>query len=149
MLDMPWVRGVEWQTPTERGEFGTHTDYATEVASGDLRLRIHTRWPASPAILLHLKLLVQMISHFYVAKQREQMQRQSAYTHAIYETGARLTHDVKNLLQSMKTLCAAAANSGPDQAAAFQALIQRQLPQITQRLNTLFTIHRCPVNTVT
>ena len=146
MLDMPWVRGVEWQTPTERGEFGTHTAYATEVASGDLRLRIHTRWPASPAILLHLKLLVQMICHFYVAKQREQMQRQSAYTHAIYETGARLTHDVKNLLQSMKTLCAAAANSGPDQAAAFQALIQRQLPQITQRLNTTLDKLRAPTS---
>jgi signal transduction histidine kinase len=146
MLDMPWVRGVEWQTPTDRGEFGTRTAYATEVASGDLNLKIHTRWAPTPAILLHLKLLAQMIGHFYEAKQREQMQRQSAYTHAIYETGARLTHDVKNLLQSLKTLCAAAADSGPEQAAAFQALIQRQLPQITQRLNTTLDKLRAPVS---
>jgi len=146
MLDMPWVRGVEWQTPADRGEFGIHTAYATEVASNDLRLRIHTRWAPTPAILLHLKLLAQMIGHFYEAKQREQMQRQSAYTHAIYETGARLTHDVKNLLQSLRTLCAAAASSGPEQAPAFQALIQRQLPQITQRLNTTLDKLRAPVN---
>jgi signal transduction histidine kinase len=146
MLDLPWVRGVEWQTPADRGEFGIHTAYATEVASGDLKLNIHTRWAPTPAILLHLKLLAQMIGHFYEAKQREQMQRQSAYTHAIYETGARLTHDVKNLLQSLKTLCAAAANSGPEQASALQALIQRQLPQITQRLNTTLDKLRAPVN---
>ena len=71
---------------------------------------IYTRWAVSPAILLHLKLLAQMVGHFYEAKQREQVQRQNAYTHAIYETGARLTHDVKNLLQSLKSLCAAAAS---------------------------------------
>jgi hypothetical protein len=145
MLDMPWVRGVEWQTPTDRGEFGVRTSHVTQVAFGELKLRIHTRWAASPAILLHLKLLAQMLGHFYVAKQRERAQRQSAYTQAIYETGARLTHDVKNLLQSLQTLCSAVANSGPEQAGRLQALVQRQLPQITQRLNTTLDKLRAPI----
>ena len=144
MLDMPWVKGVEWQTSSAQGEFGTRTAHATEVTSGELRLVLHTRWAVSPAILIHLKLLAQMVSHFYEAKQREQMQRQSAYTHAIYETGARLTHDVKNLLQSLKALCSAAVNTSPQQAPALQALIQRQLPQITQRLNTTLDKLRAP-----
>jgi signal transduction histidine kinase len=144
MLDMPWVKGVEWQTSSAQGEFGTRTAHATEVTSGELKLVLHTRWAVSPAILIHLKLLAQMVSHFYEAKQREQMQRQSAYTHAIYETGARLTHDVKNLLQSLKALCSAAANTSPQQAPALQALIQRQLPQITQRLNTTLDKLRAP-----
>lgn len=135
MLDMPWVRGVEWQSRDARGECGTHTLHATAVSSGDLKLTVHTRWPVSPAVLLHLKLLAQMVGHFHEAKQREQAQRQSAYAHAIYETGARLTHDVKNLLQSLKSLCAAAATTTPDQAGALQRLVARQLPQITQRLN--------------
>ena len=145
MLDMPWVRGVEWQTSTDRGEFGVRTSHVTEVAFGELKLRIHTRWAASPAILLHLKLLAQMLGHFYVAKQRERAQRQTAYTQAIYETGARLTHDVKNLLQSLQTLCSAVANSGPEQAGRLQALVQRQLPQITQRLNTTLDKLRAPI----
>ena len=136
MLDMPWVKGVRWHTRADQGEFGTRTEHATEVEFGELRLTLHTRWAVSPAVLIHLKLLAQMIGHFYEAKQRERMQRQSVYTHAIYETGARLTHDVKNLLQSLKTLCAAAASTPPDQSHKLQALIQRQLPQITQRLNT-------------
>jgi signal transduction histidine kinase len=144
MLDMPWVRGVEWHSPAGQGEFGIRTAYATALTSGDLNLVIHTRWAVSPAILLHLKLLTQMVAHFYEAKQREQVQRQSAYTHAIYETGARLTHDVKNLLQSLKSLCAAAASSTPQQATALQALMQRQLPQITQRLNTTLEKLRSP-----
>jgi C4-dicarboxylate-specific signal transduction histidine kinase len=141
---MPWVKGVQWQTAFGDGEFGARTGYATELSSGDLKLVIHTRWPTSPAILLHLKLLAQMVGHFYEAKQRESIERQNAYTHAIYETGARLTHDVKNLLQSLKSLCAAAATSTPQQAAALQALMQRQLPQITQRLNTTLEKLRSP-----
>lgn len=136
MLDMPWVKGVQWQTRADHGEFGMRTQHATKAAFGELRLTIHTRWPVSPAVLIHLKLLAQMVGHFYEAKQRERMQRQSVYTHAIYETGARLTHDVKNLLQSLKTLCAAAQSTTPEQSPALQALMQRQLPQITQRLNT-------------
>ncbi|HYC44781.1 MAG TPA: HAMP domain-containing sensor histidine kinase [Burkholderiales bacterium] len=144
MLDMPWVRGVEWRVTAARGTVGIRTPYATELSSGELTLKIHTRWAVSPSLLLHLKLLVQMVAHFYGAKQREQMQRQSAYTHAIYETGARLTHDVKNLLQSLKSLCAAASSTTPQQAPALQALIQRQLPQITQRLNTTLDKLRAP-----
>jgi signal transduction histidine kinase len=152
MVDMPWVKGVEWQILTARGEYGMRTSHATALESGDLKLIVHTRWAVSPAMLLHLKLLAQMVGHFYEAKQREQVQRQSAYTHAIYETGARLTHDVKNLLQSLKTLCAAAASSTPEQAAALQALMQRQLPQISQRLNStlekLRSPHQARVSTV-
>src|SRR5262249_30804828 len=89
----------------------------------------------SPAVLLHLKLLTQMIGHFYDAKRREEVQRQHAYTQAIYETGARLTHDVKNLLQSLRSLCAAVDTSGAEQAGSLQALMPRQFPQIPQRLN--------------
>ena len=144
MLDMPWVRGVQWETSAGRGEFGSRTAHATSVASGELKLVIHTRWAVSPAIMLHLKLLAQMVGHFYEAKQREQVQRQNAYTHAIYETGARLTHDVKNLLQSLKALCSAAENTTPEQAQALQALMQRQLPQITQRLNSTLEKLRSP-----
>ena len=56
--------------------------------------------------------------------------------HAIYETGSRLTHDVKNLLQSLRSLCCGGREQrrsrrpGPARPAA------RQLPQIAQRLQT-------------
>lgn len=142
MLELPWVTGLEWRTTRATGEFGRKSAHATEFSAEDATLRVYTRWRPSPAILLHTKLLAQMVGHFYRAKQREMAQRQNAYTQAIYETGSRLTHDVKNLLQSLHSLCAAAETSGPEQTAALQALMQRQLPQITQRLNaTLEKLH--------
>jgi len=101
----------------------------------------------SPALQLHLKLLTQMLGHFYQAKLREEVQRQNAYTQAIHETGARLTHDVKNLLQSLGSLCAAAESSTAGEAAALQALIKRQLPQIAQRLTTTLEKLREPGKT--
>ncbi len=147
MLDLPWVTGVAWEARLGQDEYGTRTEHFSDFSVQDLRLRIFTRWSLSPAVLLHLKLLTQMVGHFYEAKRREQMQRQNAYTQAIYETGARLTHDVKNLLQSLRSLCAAVETSGADQAPALQALMQRQLPQITQRLGATLDKLQTPQKT--
>ena len=144
MLELPWVSGVAWAARLGQGECGTRSQHCAEFSIQDLQLKIFTRWPLSPAVLLHLKLLTQMVGHFYEAKRREQIQRQNAYTQAIYETGARLTHDVKNMLQALRSLCAAAETSTAEQAAALQALVQRQLPQITQRLNTTLDKLKAP-----
>jgi signal transduction histidine kinase len=85
-----------------------------------------------------------MLWHFYEAKRREETQRQNAYTQAIYETGARLTHDVKNLLQSLKSLCAAAEISDSGRAIELQQLVKRQLPQIAQRLSATLEKLKAP-----
>lgn len=131
---LPWVAGGRWQAPGGGGEFGATSKHLVEFTFHQVHLVLYTRWALSPALILHVKLLTQLLGHFYEAKQREQEQKYNAYTQAIYETGARLTHDVKNLLQSMKTLCAAVESSDTSQAEALQALMQRQLPQIVQRL---------------
>jgi len=136
MRELPWVAGVEWQTPHGEGSIGANSGFVTNQAFQDLQLKFYTRWSLSPPLILHLKLLTQILGHFYEAKQREQLQRQNAYTQAIHDTGARLTHDVKNLLQSLKSLCAAAESSAAAETDALNALIRRQLPQITQRLTT-------------
>ena len=112
-----------------------------------LELNWYTRRPISPALQIHANLLSQLLGYFYQAKLREQKLQHNAYTQAIYETGARLTHDVKNLLQSMKTLVAAAQNSDPEQAEALQALMQRQLPQMTQRLQGTLDKLKAPQQT--
>ena len=134
MCQLPWVAGLSWHAAHSSGELGARSRFKAEFAFQDLMLTFHTRWSLSPALLLHLKLLTQMLGHFYQAKQREEVQRMNVYMQAIYETGARLTHDVKNLLQSLRSLCAAAESSRDDEAAALQALVKRQLPQIAQRL---------------
>jgi signal transduction histidine kinase len=144
MLELPRLAGVRWQTQAESGEFGAPSKFDAELSYHGLTLTFYTRWSLSPALLLHLKLLTRLLAHFYDAKCREKLQRQNAYTQAIHETGARLTHDVKNLLQSLTSLCAAAQASGPERAPELQALINRQLPQITQRLQATLDKLRAP-----
>ena len=134
MAALPWVSGVDWQTPHQRGVAGHLTRHASEVHLAGLRLTLYTRWSPSPTLVLHIRLLARLLTDYYQAKQREQEQRQNAYMHAIYETGSRLTHDVKNLLQSLGSLCSAVEQSNETDADDLRRLLQRQLPQVNQRL---------------
>ncbi len=136
MLELPWVTGFGWTSAWSSGTVGKEAAHAEQYETDSLHVTVYAPRPFSPAVLLHLKLLMQMVGHFYEAQRREQLRRQSAYTQAIYETGARLTHDVKNLLQSLRSICAAAEMRGVDDDTAFRALVQRQLPQIAQRLGS-------------
>ena len=134
MAELPWLSGIGWQSKSSTGNAGEMTKYPTEFAFGGMTLKLYTRSSPSPALVLHIRLLARLLGDYYDAKLREQEQRQNAYVQAIYETGSRLTHDVKNLLQTLRSLCAAAETSDENDADAVRLLMQRQLPQITQRL---------------
>ena len=134
MAGLPWLSGIRWQSQTSTGNAGEMTQYPTEFSFGGLTLTLYTRWSPSPALVLHIRLLARLLADYYDAKIREQEQRRNAYVQAIYETGSRLTHDVKNLLQTLRSLCAAAETSDESDADALRLLMQRQLPQIAQRL---------------
>jgi len=135
---LPWLAGVGWRTDKQHGLIGLSTSHQFSYSHHQLTLNWYTARPLSPALQIHARLLSELLGYFYEAKLREQELRNHAYTQCIHETGARLTHDVKNLLQSMNALVSAAQGSRPDQADALLALMQRQLPQMTQRLqNTL------------
>ena len=150
MLELPWVTGFGWSSAWSRGTVGAKGAHSEQFETDSLQLTVFAPRPLSPAVLLHLKLLMQMVGHFYEALRREQLRRQSAYTQAIYETGARLTHDVKNLLQSLRSICAAAEMRGvDDDDTAFRALVQRQLPQIAQRLGATLDKLKAPADVVT
>lgn len=134
MSGLPWLSGVQWEGRSSTGVAGDTTKYATSFTFGGLTLTLYTRWSPSPALVLHIRLLARLLGDYYDAKVREQEQRRNAYVQAIYETGSRLTHDVKNLLQTLRSLCTAAETSRESDSDALRLLMQRQLPQITQRL---------------
>jgi signal transduction histidine kinase len=134
MATFPWIEGIEWETEQGRGMAGRLSRHGTPDTFGGLAMTWYTRWSPSPALVVHMRLLGRLLADYYETKRREEEQRQNAYLHAIYETGARLTHDVKNLLQSLSSLCAAVESSDEADAHAVRQLVQRQLPQVTQRL---------------
>jgi signal transduction histidine kinase len=128
---LTWIAGAGWRAAGQHGETGTRTEHAVVYEGPELQLTIFSRYRTSPALQWHMHLLGQLLGEFYAAKLREQALRQASYLQAVHETGARLTHDVKNLLQSLNVLCSVAAQ---DDSPQLQALIRRQLPAITQRL---------------
>lgn len=134
---LPWVTGAEWRTPHDRGEHGVKSPFRVEFENDELSLVIFSRHRNSPALHWHLHLLGQLLAEFYLAKQREQKLRQQSYLQAVHETGARMTHDVKNLLQSLNVLVSVAAKeAGREYSPELQSLIGRQLPAIAQRLSS-------------
>ncbi len=131
---MPWVVGVSWHAGQREGQSGEPTSYAHTCQARDLALTVHFHRSPSPAMRWHVEWLLRLAIEFYLVKlQTHQLQRMG-YVQAIYETGARVTHDVKNLLQSLQILCYAA--NQPGDPAEVAALLGRQLPQIAERLKT-------------
>jgi len=131
---LPWVSGVAWNSNETSGEGGIKTKHFATYNFNDFHLTIYTRWVLTPAITIHLKLLTQILGEFYEAKRREETLSQNIYMQAVYETGSRLTHDIKNLVQSMSGLCSAAEQTTEQDNERLVALIRRQLPLLNQRL---------------
>lgn len=134
---LPWVTGAEWRAVNESGMHGSKSPFLVKFENEELSLLIFSRYRTSPALHWHLRLLGQLLGEFYLAKQREQKLQQQSYLQAVHETGARVTHDVKNLLQSLNVLVSVAEReTGRDYSPELQSLIGRQLPVIAQRLTS-------------
>ncbi len=130
LADFPWLSGLSWQSADGTGQVGQASEHAAVVQERGLRLTLYARQSLNPTLLLHIHLLVQLIGYFYQSKQREQALRDITRLQAVYETGSRLTHDLKNMLQSLLSLTALAQNR--EQRA--QQLLQQQLPLLSQRI---------------
>jgi signal transduction histidine kinase len=150
---LPWTVGAKWTTEDVEGRFGRESIHAASFRHHGLEITFYTEVDLSPALFLHVRLLAQVIGEFYEGKRREQAMKQNAYMQAVHETGARLTHDIKNLLQSLVAITSASIVSNERRGqgellrsgiadrrsmSPFDEMLQRQLPQLTQRLqNTL------------
>ncbi|MFW5432494.1 MAG: ATP-binding protein [Methylophilaceae bacterium] len=134
MSRLPWVTGVSWQADNTEGEVGNTAEHATTFNFKDLNMTLHSRWKISPALYVHVRLLTQILGEFYEAKRREETMRQNAYMQAFYESGSRLTHDIKNILQSVGTLVTAAQQTENQDSDDLLELIRRQLPLLNQRI---------------
>jgi signal transduction histidine kinase len=131
---LPSVTGVRWRAGESQGEQGDTNANSVEFHNSALALTMYSRFRISPALHWHLHLLGQLLGEFYIAKLREEQLRQQSYLQAVHETGARMTHDIKNLLQSLNVLCSVAADERNRDSRDLQALVRRQLPAIAQRL---------------
>lgn len=134
LVALEWVAGVQWQGVDGAGAIGEMSAHGTSFALEPLAVRVHTHAPLGGALQAHCRLLVQLINHFYNAKLQERELTRQTHLSAIYETGARVTHDIKNLLQSLQALASVIASDGAGADSLSRKLLRRQLPHLTQRL---------------
>ena len=151
LLELPWIVGGEWR-PTAgeaagTGRFGQASPHAYDFSHKLLVLRLYSAYAMSPSLAWHFEWLAKVAHDYYGAKLRARELEQMSYLRAVHETGARLTHDIKNLLQTLNNLCFAAQHAGEADALNFNAVVQRQLPQIVQRLRqTLDKLQAAPID---
>ena len=136
MAELEWVQGVEVRGPAGERLIGERSAHATEGYDDTAPLIIYTANDPGPTLRLHIQLLSRLIQQLYHSRLHEAELRNQEKIRAVHETGARLTHDIKNLLQSLQSLSAAVASSGQERSDEALALVQRQLPDINHRLQS-------------
>ncbi len=128
-----WVSGIDWKTEKSEGLEGVRTAHLVTVRDDKVELTLYAHSPIGPALLLHTKLLLGVLMFYFKAKVQERQLTKQAHLRAIYETGSKLTHDVKNILQSTKTLTQAVMQED-ERTLETYAILKRQLPLLTERL---------------
>lgn len=136
---LPGIVGGRWSGPAATGTFGKQQGHCIAFGHGRLNLELFTRFSPGPALLWDYDLAARLLGEQYLAKWRAQELKRLTYIEAIHETGARLTHDVKNLLQTLETLCVAADREANVPSQNFHEMLRRQLPAITVRLRQALT----------
>lgn len=131
---LDWVSGVAWSTEGTERIIGNRTGSVTRAEGKSLTITVYTEHEVGPTFVLHIQLLARLTEQFYLARLHESELKKHSHLQAIYETGSRLTHDIKNLLQSLQSVSAVAQAAEPEQAEEALSLIKRQLPEINKRL---------------
>jgi signal transduction histidine kinase len=142
LCTLDWISGFKWRTDHDSGLYGKISGHETQLTFEDLHLALYSGQPLGPAMKTHAGLLLKLVDIFYTAKKRELSLSRSAHMEAIYETGARLTHDIKNLLQSLTLMLSAAAVKSRSEDD--NKLFFKNLEIITQRLQKTLSKLRNP-----
>ena len=146
---LPGVRGAAWRT--EGGKGGEGGD-AGEKKLGEvgrrapvfsippLTVRAQGRRFSSPWVLFNHYLLLRALSEYYAAKRREESSRERHLVSAAHEAGARVAHDIKNILHALAAL-ADVVERGDERGAG---MARRQLPELRRRLRMALDKLRAP-----
>lgn len=135
-----WIAGFTWVTDQSEGSSGQKSEHSNLFKIEDVEVTVYSIHELGQALHLHCKLLLRIIMIFYASKKREVSLLQRAHMQAIHETGARLTHDIKNLIQSLTLMLSTANIKSPTS----DELFIKNLEIITQRLQQTLVKLRNP-----
>jgi signal transduction histidine kinase len=143
LVENDWLNSIEWHFENSKISVGEKIGTRLEHRLDD-KLTVVLYFKADPGTALeqHTILLIRMAYQFYLAKLNQEKMRAQEHFATIHHTGARLTHDVKNILQSIKTsLDILDMEKETPQA---QKLLHSNLQQIGSRLQSTLDKLRAP-----
>ncbi|MBE9563006.1 MAG: HAMP domain-containing histidine kinase [Proteobacteria bacterium] len=155
ILNLPWITGITWHSLYGENMLGHVAPHKKVITIQSTEITVYARYRVSASHAFQIKILVQLLEYFHQTKRREAAFAQQAHLQAIHETGAKLTHDIKNLLQSLHAITSAIEIYPPSEHDETQRLLQGQLPHLTQRLKrtldklqkpTEFSYSNVPIN---
>lgn len=130
-----WVKGIHYRIDRSEHLEGETSRHSVSIDDKQVAMTLYAYSPIGPALVLHTRLLLNVLAFYYNAKLQEQQLAKQAHLRAIYETGSKLTHDVKNILQSTQTLTQVISHDD-GRIEESHAILKRQLPLLTRRLQT-------------
>ena len=131
--------GVTWEIEGDHsGEEGETKGFKkTKFEYPPLTICLFFRRSPPKIIWLNYYIMVRIMSEFYLSKRREMRYSADRIQRSIHETGSRLTHDIKNILHTMKGICTLSKDLGKSDHQKLEVLNQ-QLPTLAKKLeNTL------------
>lgn len=135
LLKLTWIDSIKWDSMKSKGQSGQITAHKTTFVTNNINFTIYTSNRMGGALHIHCNLLVKLVENFYTAKVKEKILTQQTHLKAIYETGARITHDIKNLLQSLQAITSIISHDTDGASLEVsQQVLKKQLPTLTQRL---------------
>ena len=134
LATLPWISGVKWHISNQLNIHGSKSSHEIKLSIHTYPVTLYTRVPVGGALLLHCKLLIKLIEYFYMAKVNERKLSKQAQIQAIFETGARITHDIKNLLQSMHSMVTILQADTTETDSKSIIILKKQFPYFIRRL---------------
>jgi signal transduction histidine kinase len=139
LVENDWLNAIEWNFKNQKIQAGdmAGTRLKHQLAD-DLTVVLYFKSNPGAALEQHTILLIRMAYQFYLAKLNQEKMRAQEHFATIHHTGARLTHDMKNILQSIKaSLSILDRDSDTTES---EQLLQANLNQIGTRLES--TLHK-------
>ena len=137
LVENEWLNAIEWHFENFKVSAGEKIGTRLEhPLTKNLTVVLYFKADPGAALEQHTILLIRMAYQFYLAKLNQEKIRAQEHFETIHHTGARLTHDIKNILQSIKT--SVDILDMDQDSLNSQQLLQANLKQIGSRLeNTL------------
>ena len=146
LVENEWLNAIHWQFETVAIQSGQkHGVSFKHSLAENLQVTIYFK-SSNPgqALRQHTILLTRMAYQFYLSKKNQEKMRAEEHFETIHHTGARLTHDIKNILQSIKTsINIVQFKPDEDQPLPFK-LLQQNLNQISDRLESTLEKLKAP-----